>query len=181
MRLPTRQHMATRKFNNLAAHHKCPQLVVDQGIHSVAGDGGLPSETHGNRRDNLLRKIHSMRSTFNMRHKSRSSPTLRRIKTLTSLSNRTHAGGDVKFEYRHSDYWPALNKLAERRREAYRQRWIARGKKIGESEFYLRGGEERATTATTAPTGEQQLEEKLGNLTVDNDKPAETAPTAAAS
>lgn len=38
MRLPTRQHMATRKFNNLAAHHKCPQLVVDQGIHSVAGE-----------------------------------------------------------------------------------------------------------------------------------------------
>lgn len=90
-------------------------------------------------------------------------------------------GGDVKFEYRHSDYWPALTKLAERRREAYRQRWIAGGKKIGESEFYLRGGEERATTETTAPTGEQQLEEKLEKLAVDNDKAAETTPTASAS
>ena len=38
MRPPTRQHMATRKFNNLAAHHKCPPLVVDQDINSVTGE-----------------------------------------------------------------------------------------------------------------------------------------------
>lgn len=48
-------------------------------------------------------------------------------------------GGDVEFRYDHSIYWPALTKLAEQRRAAYRERWIQGGKQIGEFENYLKG------------------------------------------
>lgn len=48
-------------------------------------------------------------------------------------------GGEVEFRYDHSVYWPALIKLAEQRREAYRERWIRGGKQIGELENYLKG------------------------------------------
>ena len=48
-------------------------------------------------------------------------------------------GGDVEFEYDHKIYWPALNKLADERRREFRQRWESAGKKIGESEKYLKG------------------------------------------
>ena len=48
-------------------------------------------------------------------------------------------GGDVEFEYEHGAYWPALNTLAAERRREIRQRWEAAGKKIGESEKYLKG------------------------------------------
>jgi CRAL/TRIO domain len=50
-------------------------------------------------------------------------------------------GGQVEFEYDHSIYWPALNKLAETKRAAYRARWERAGRHMGESEDYLRGGE----------------------------------------
>lgn len=49
-------------------------------------------------------------------------------------------GGQVKFNYDHSLYWPAMNVLAIKRREEYRQRWINGGKRIGEYENYLKGG-----------------------------------------
>lgn len=48
-------------------------------------------------------------------------------------------GGDVEFEYDHSVYWPALNKLAAQKRELKHQRWVEGGKKIGESENFLKG------------------------------------------
>ncbi|KAJ5312660.1 hypothetical protein PENANT_c007G01046 [Penicillium antarcticum] len=48
-------------------------------------------------------------------------------------------GGDVEFRYEHDVYWPALNKLAEQRREAYRERWVQGGKLVGELENYLKG------------------------------------------
>lgn len=48
-------------------------------------------------------------------------------------------GGDVEFEYAHAVYWPALNTLADERRREIRQRWESAGKKIGESEKYLKG------------------------------------------
>lgn len=38
-------------------------------------------------------------------------------------------------------YWPALNELAAKKRAMMMERWIKAGKKIGESEYYLRGGE----------------------------------------
>ncbi|KAL8987809.1 MAG: hypothetical protein Q9177_003029 [Variospora cf. flavescens] len=51
-------------------------------------------------------------------------------------------GGDVNFVYDHDVYWPALNELAVKKRAMMTERWIKAGKKIGESEHYLRGGEE---------------------------------------
>ncbi|KAL8913292.1 MAG: hypothetical protein Q9171_001856 [Xanthocarpia ochracea] len=53
---------------------------------------------------------------------------------------KTH-GGDVDFVYEHEVYWPALNELAAKKRAVMVERWEAAGKKIGESEWYLRGGE----------------------------------------
>lgn len=52
-------------------------------------------------------------------------------------------GGEVDFVYDHQIYWPALLKFASSRREEYVARWVRGGKKIGESEMYLRGGEEK--------------------------------------
>ncbi|OOF93195.1 hypothetical protein ASPCADRAFT_151657 [Aspergillus carbonarius ITEM 5010] len=49
-------------------------------------------------------------------------------------------GGDVEFRYEHSVYWPTLNKLADQRRAAYKERWIQGGKRIGEFENYLKTG-----------------------------------------
>ncbi|KAI9846999.1 MAG: hypothetical protein M1837_003355 [Sclerophora amabilis] len=57
-------------------------------------------------------------------------------------------GGQVEFAYDHATYWPALTKLAEGRRKAQEERWIRGGKKIGESEIYLRGGEANSIAET---------------------------------
>ncbi|KAE9986866.1 hypothetical protein EG328_004585 [Venturia inaequalis] len=61
-------------------------------------------------------------------------------------------GGEVDFEYQHDVYWPALNRLCEERRKAYRDRWVEAGEKVGVSEFYLRGGTESSTTAVNNAT-----------------------------
>lgn len=53
-------------------------------------------------------------------------------------------GGEVEFVYDHAVYWPALNQLAETKRAAYFARWERAGKHIGESEDYLRGGQEES-------------------------------------
>lgn len=55
-------------------------------------------------------------------------------------------GGDVDFEYDHSVYWPGLIKLAAERRTAYRERWVRGGKRVGEYESYLKGGDQRSLT-----------------------------------
>lgn len=52
-----------------------------------------------------------------------------------------HHDGDLDFEYDHSVYWPALQKLTEARKERIRARWAKGGKQIGESEEYLKGGD----------------------------------------
>ena len=54
------------------------------------------------------------------------------------------SGGSVEFDYDHSQYWPALNRLCELKREAYHQRWLKGGKRIGEHESYLKGGDEKS-------------------------------------
>jgi hypothetical protein len=53
-------------------------------------------------------------------------------------------GGDVEFEYDHSIYWPALIKLAEERRAEQKERWFKGGKRFGEYEGYLRGGNDKS-------------------------------------
>lgn len=52
-------------------------------------------------------------------------------------------GGDADFIYDHDVYWPALVVLTARRREEQTERWIRGGKKVGESEAYLKGGVEK--------------------------------------
>lgn len=47
--------------------------------------------------------------------------------------------GDVEFQYEHEIYWPALNALAETRRKEMFARWEKVGKRLGESESYLKG------------------------------------------
>lgn len=51
-------------------------------------------------------------------------------------------GGNVDFEYDHAEYWPAFIKLAQEKRTAYKRRWEKAGRHVGESEDYLRGGEQ---------------------------------------
>ncbi|OXV06818.1 hypothetical protein Egran_05415 [Elaphomyces granulatus] len=89
-------------------------------------------------------------------------------------------GGEVEFEYDHSEYWPALNALAERRRQEYLERWVKGGKRVGEHDNYLRGGPGKGLAATESKSGE--LEEKLQALAVDTiqatdvQTPADAAP-----
>ncbi|ORX95212.1 CRAL-TRIO domain-containing protein, partial [Clohesyomyces aquaticus] len=52
------------------------------------------------------------------------------------------SGGDVDFTYDHDVYWPALNELADQRRREKLERWEKAGRHIGESELFLKGGEE---------------------------------------
>lgn len=73
-------------------------------------------------------------------------------------------GGDVEFEYDHSSYWPALNKLAAQRRNEYRERWIQGGKLVGEHENYLRGGTGKSLRESQIELN--TLSEKLGDMEV---------------
>ncbi|PGH11235.1 hypothetical protein AJ79_04966 [Helicocarpus griseus UAMH5409] len=73
-------------------------------------------------------------------------------------------GGEVDFEYDHSSYWPALNKLCEQRRKEYHDRWVKGGKLIGEHENYLKGGPGKSLSASQAPIAE--VEEKMERLEV---------------
>lgn len=51
----------------------------------------------------------------------------------------TEFNGTLDFQYDHSVYWPALQKLCKERREEHRQRWVQGGQLIGEHEDYLCG------------------------------------------
>lgn len=74
-------------------------------------------------------------------------------------------GGDADFKYDHGVYWPALNKMCEERREAYRERWVNGGKRIGEYEAYLKGGEHVGLAALEGGKAAGELAEgdKQGN------------------
>lgn len=54
-------------------------------------------------------------------------------------------GGDLDFTYDHSVFWPELNAMIEAKRAEYKQRWESRGKKVGDDEWVLKGGEPSAT------------------------------------
>lgn len=56
-------------------------------------------------------------------------------------------GGEVDFLYDHAIYFPTLNKMCEERRMAWRDRWIKGGKRVGEYEAYLRGGNQASLSA----------------------------------
>jgi hypothetical protein len=61
-------------------------------------------------------------------------------------------GGELKFEYDHSTYWPALHKLCDEKRAEQKARWEAGGKQIGEFEDYLKGHSSHGVAASNAST-----------------------------
>ncbi|KAI9667273.1 MAG: hypothetical protein M1821_000087 [Bathelium mastoideum] len=63
-------------------------------------------------------------------------------------------GGDAPFQYLHAEYWPALCRLCEERHAAYRERWVRAGKRVGEYEAYLRGGDQPSLGELIARAGE---------------------------
>ena len=58
-------------------------------------------------------------------------------------------GGSVNFSYDHSVYWPELNRICADRRAGSRKRWEDAGKRIGEYESYMRGGDQKPLKDTT--------------------------------
>lgn len=70
-------------------------------------------------------------------------------------------GGEVDFVYDHQIYWPAMIDLAASRRQEYTARWVRGGKQLGESERYLRGGEERGVGSQN--TGKEAVVQGGGN------------------
>ena len=73
------------------------------------------------------------------REKMKFNPPIRQFVPPERLWN--HHEGDLNFVYEHGVYWPALEKETTRRREAQRERWERAGKRVGEYEMYLRGGD----------------------------------------
>jgi len=73
--------------------------------------------------------------------------------------------GELNFVYDHPVYWKALQEQTDKRRELYIQRWEKAGKRIGEYEDYLKGGNAKCLS--------QVLEEAGG---VPNEDKAETDP-----
>ncbi|TQV90915.1 CRAL/TRIO domain-containing protein [Cordyceps javanica] len=57
--------------------------------------------------------------------------------------------GQMDFDYDHDTYWPALNDLCRRRRDARTARWVAAGRLVGESEDYLAGGTDISVSGFT--------------------------------
>jgi hypothetical protein len=69
-------------------------------------------------------------------------------------------GGDVDFEYDHATYWPALLKLCEEKRGEQKARWEKAGKRYGESEIYLKGGDVQIDLPATAVVEQSNAAEK---------------------
>jgi len=69
-------------------------------------------------------------------------------------------GGDLDFEYDHAAYWRALQAETDARREKYRLRWERAGKRIGEFEDYLKGGDCKSLGQTLEEAGGVAGEEK---------------------
>lgn len=72
------------------------------------------------------------------REKMKFNEDLRKYIPASNLWN--HHEGDLNFVYDHPVYWKALERDIEAKRTAYEERWEKGGKKIGEYEEYLRGG-----------------------------------------
>jgi hypothetical protein len=63
----------------------------------------------------------------------------------------TENGGQLNFEYDHSVYWPTLSKICAEKRATLKERWEKAGKRYGESEVYLKGGNTANDEATALP------------------------------
>ncbi|KAH8914335.1 CRAL/TRIO domain-containing protein [Atractiella rhizophila] len=60
--------------------------------------------------------------------------------------------GDLDFEYKHEEFYPALAKLCKQRREEQFERWKKAGGRVGEDEWIIKGGE--VEQEETKPNGE---------------------------
>lgn len=75
--------------------------------------------------------------------------------------------GDLRFEYDHKIYWPALSRLCDEKRAIKKARWIAAGKKLGESEAYMLGeGPIASMPAIPAPQATHVTIQKPVNVPV---------------
>lgn len=69
------------------------------------------------------------------------------------------SGGLVEFEYDHTEYWPALNKLAEQKKAEQKARWEKGGKRVGEYEMYLKGGQDKSLADIEKESAPTEAEE----------------------
>lgn len=88
------------------------------------------------------------------------------------------SGGDVDFVYDHEVYWPALDQLASQRRKEQRERWEKAGNLIGESELYLKGGEEDSV-GTKEKKEVEAVADAVAKVQVKDDETKEQAKTEA--
>ena len=79
-------------------------------------------------------------------------------------------GGGLNFEYDHPVYWPELDKECARRREAYQARWIQGGKRVGEYEEYLRGGNQKSISQHLEQAGTTSQNAKVDGADIDISK-----------
>ena len=70
--------------------------------------------------------------------------------------------GDVEFQYDHSIYWPSLNKLADQKTKLMEENWIKGGKRVGEYEAYLKGGEGAKSLAELE--GPKDMEKEVNEI-----------------
>lgn len=68
--------------------------------------------------------------------------------------------GDLEFVYEHDVYWPALLSLCEERHAEQIARWEKAGKHYGESELYLKGGNEESVAGSSVETVAPTMAEK---------------------
>ncbi|CAI4214787.1 unnamed protein product [Parascedosporium putredinis] len=74
--------------------------------------------------------------------------------------------GKLDFDYDHAEYWPALSKMCEEKRKERKERWVAGGKQIGESEDYLWGGAEPSIGADALAPEDKKTETTPEDLKV---------------
>lgn len=82
--------------------------------------------------------------------------------------------GDLEFEYEHDVYWPALLKLCEERHAEQVARWVKAGKNYGESEVYLKGGNEESIAGSSVEKSAQNsaVEPVAGQVSVEKARDA---------
>lgn len=70
------------------------------------------------------------------------------------------SGGLVQFDYDHSEYWTALNALAAQKRAERKARWEKGGKRVGEYEMYLKGGQDKCLADVEKESSAPETETK---------------------
>lgn len=81
-------------------------------------------------------------------------------------------GGDVDFDYEHDKYWPAVCKIAEKKRQNYMRNFDALGGTIGLSEVDLRKPADDSSEPSEAvtPSEKDDLSQNIQNLDIKKDQ-----------